>query len=110
MAGWKMTGSPIVVDRLAVLGPFRVASEDRLSLRVGPPRGDRRDLATADFNDMDQDCPVNDDGTRRILLIFQGLGVISVVFDLNANVALSHYPPAALPRGLAHAQRSLCFF
>ena len=33
--------------------------------------------------------------------------MISVVFDLNARVALSHFPLAAMRRGLAHAQRSL---
>src|ERR1700754_812642 len=54
-----------------------------------------------------QDCPVNADGARRIPLLFQRLGVTSIVFDLNARVALSQFLSAATRRGLAHAQRSL---
>src|SRR5262249_45410012 len=36
--------------------------------------------------------------------------MISVVFDLKTRVALSHFPPVATPRELAHAQRPLCLF
>src|SRR5262249_28225920 len=54
-----------------------------------------------------QDCPVNAKGTRRISLRLRELGLTSVVFNLNARVALSHFPPVAARWGLAHAQRSL---
>ena len=59
-----------------------VATDDAIE-RVAPRR------RVEPFHIADQDCPVNVDGARRISLLFLRLGVISIVFDLNARVALS---------------------
>ena len=47
----------------------------------------------------EQDCPVKVDVARCNSLLFPRLRLISIVFDLNAKVTLSHFPLAATRRG-----------